>query len=405
MAENTQPEIRSYEAKTAVPEGTAPTNRVFLDPASPSVRSIIRVVIITLLILFVAGAVEKLVSSLTSLFFLIVLSVFVAYLIDPLVKLLRNPFKKRNLDRLMPRWVAIVIAYIFVFLAVGGAIAYIAPRAGDQARELGANLPVYSQAFHARVNEINRRFDRLRIPDEVQAELNKKVTDIGSDITSSVGNFVLISVTYLPWFFLVPILSFFFLKDVNLFRVLVLRMFPAGSLRSRAESVLEDVNKTLAAYTRAQLISCLIIATICTIGFYVLGSKYALLLGILAGTFEFVPLLGPLTIGIIVVLAALLSEEPWKAIYYAIFLIVLRLIHDYVTYPRIVRGGIHMHPLAIILAVLAGEQVAGIPGVFLSIPIVAIATVIYRHVLEHRGHHSLVSGLLEGSEEQNEEPA
>ena len=97
------------------------------------------------------------------------------------------------------------------------------------------------------------------------------------------------------------------------------------------------------------------------------------------------------------------SDEPWKALYVAIFLIVLRLIHDYVTYPRIVRGGIHLHPLAIILSVLAGEQVAGIPGVFLSIPIVAVATVIYRHVLEHQGRHSFVSGWIENTESPAEE--
>jgi predicted PurR-regulated permease PerM len=354
-------------------------------------------------ILFIAGSVERIVTSITPLLFLIVLSVFAAYLIDPLVRVVRMPFKVRNLEKLMPRSLAIVISYIVVILVLGGAISYIAPRVVDQAKEFGTNLPTYSQAIKERTNEINRRFDRLRVPDEVQAELNKKVTDLGSEITASVGNFVLLSVTYLPWFFLVPILSFFFLKDVNLFRLAVLRMFPAGRLRIRAESVLEDVNKTLAAYTRAQLISCFLIAILCTLGFYFIGLKYALLLGILAGIFEFVPLLGPLTIGIVVILTAAASDDPWKALYVAIFLIVLRIIHDYVTYPRIVRGGIHLHPLAIILAVLAGEQVAGIPGVFIAIPIVAVATVIYRHILEHRGHYSLVSGWIESNETQKEE--
>jgi predicted PurR-regulated permease PerM len=126
-----------------------------------------------------------------------------------------------------------------------------------------------------------------------------------------------------------------------------------------------------------------------------IGLKYALLLGILAGIFEFVPLLGPLAIALIVTTTAAAGDNPWKALYVAIFLIILRIIHDYYTYPRIVRGGIHMHPLAIILSVLAGEQVAGIPGVFLSIPIVAVATVFYRHILEHQGRRGFVSGWIE----------
>jgi predicted PurR-regulated permease PerM len=399
-------EPENDEIEEVLSENEAPAQRVVLDPSSPSTRSILRVVVVTLFILFIGGFVERIIRAITPLLFLITLSIFVAYFVDPLVRIIASPFEKRDLGKLMPRSLAIGVAYIFLFLIIGGSVFFVAPSVGDQAREFGTSLPAYSQSIRARGNEINRRFDRLRVPDEVQAELNKRVTDLGTAITDWVGNSVLITVTYLPWFFLVPILSFLFLKDVKSFRLTVLRMFPAGRWRIRAESVLADVNTTLAAYARAQLISCLLIATICTVGFYLIGLKYALLLGILAGIFEFVPLLGPLTIGIIVVLIAGASDAPWKALYVAGFLIVLRVIHDYVTYPRIVRGGIHLHPLAIILSVLVGEQVGGIPGVFISIPLVAIGTVIYRHVLEHQGHHGLVSGLIaESGSATDKEPA
>lgn len=379
--------------------------RVHLDPSSPSIRSIVRVVVITLIILFVAGSVQTIISSIASLFFLIVLSVFFAYLIDPLVKLIRKVFRARGLEKWMPRSLAIAIAYVFVFTIVGVAIANIAPRVVEQAKEFGANAPTYAESLRTRAGELSQRFRGLSIPEEVQSDIAKKVSDIGGSVTAAVGGFVLISVTYLPWLLLVPILAFFFLKDVNQFRLAILRMFPAGRWRYRAEAVMADVNTTLAAYTRAQLISCVIIAVICTAGFYVLGLKYALLLGILAGIFEFVPLLGPVTIGVIVTGTAAASDDPWKALYVAIFLIVLRIIHDYVTYPRIVRGGIHLHPLAIILSVLAGEQVAGIPGVFLSIPVVAVATVFYRHILEHQGRRGLVSGWFEEDEPKSEDAA
>jgi len=216
---------------------------------------------------------------------------------------------------------------------------------------------------------------------------------------------LLLSITYLPWLLLVPVLAFFFLKDVNQFRLLVLRLFPVGRWRYRAELVMSDVNTTLAAYTRAQLLSCLIIATECIIGFWIIGLKYALLLGILAGIFEFVPLLGPVTIGIFVTITAASSDNPRNAIYVLIFLVVIRIIHDYVTYPRIVRGGLHLHPLAVVLSVLAGEQVAGIAGVFLAIPLVAIGTVIYRHVLEHQGSRGLFAGIIESEEKSIEEEA
>src|SRR5436305_14209787 len=110
----------------------APGARIFIDPSSPSVRSISRVVLITLLLLFVAGSVQIIVTSLASLFFLICLSVFFAYLIDPLVRFIRTPFEERNLDRVMPRSAAIVFAYFFVFAMIAIAIGYIAPRLTDQ---------------------------------------------------------------------------------------------------------------------------------------------------------------------------------------------------------------------------------------------------------------------------------
>ena len=400
MPEKKQPKTQEPSVAVNVIADRPQPTHVVLDGGSPSVRSIVRVVVITLILLAVAGFFQSVITSLAYLAFLIFISVFFAYLIDPLVRLIRRPFKSAGIDRFMPRPLAIVISYLIVFTVVGLAIANIAPRVVEQAKEFGANLPSIGTAMRERATDLNRRFDRLKIPDEVQAELNKKVTDLGGDVTAAVGNFLLVFVTYLPWLVLVPILAFFFLKDVNLFRLGVLRAFPAGPLRLRAEMILQDVNSTLAAYTRAQLTSCFLIGLICTLGFYVLGLKYALLLGILAGIFEFVPLLGPATIGLIVIMTAAFSDEPWKALYVGIFLLVLRGIQDYILYPRIVRGGIHLHPLAIILSVLGGEQVAGIPGVFLAIPIVAVATVIYRNILDYKGSRSLLSTWIEGNDRE-----
>jgi predicted PurR-regulated permease PerM len=264
----------------------------------------------------------------------------------------------------------------------------------QQARDFAANLPSYSASLERSFNDLNRRFDRLRIPNEVQSKLNEQAVLLGERITAAVGGGLVSFITFLPWLIIIPILGFFFLKDVNSFRLGVLRLFPAGQWRLRADAILSDSNDTLAAYVRACIISCVLIGVVCTIAFYIIGLKYALLLGILAGVFEFVPLLGPLTIGIIAVATVGFGDDPWKAWPVLIFLITLRIIHDYITYPRIIRGGIHLHPVLIILSVLAGEQIAGIPGVFLAIPVVALITVAYKHFLDHQGSKTLFEGLV-----------
>ncbi len=326
---------------------------------------------------------------------MIVLSIFFAYLIDPLVRVIRRPFKERNIDKIMPRSLAILIAYVFVFTVLGVGIAYLAPVVTEQAKELTKNVPNYLSSGQSRLNELNKR---LRITEDTQKQINDKITETIGEIGSYLTTFLLTIISYAPWMILIPVLSFFFLKDINLFRVLFLRVFPSGRWRARAELVLEDVNKTLRAYARAQLFSCVLIGFTCTAGFYALGLNYAILLGILAGVLEFIPLIGPLTIGITATVVASLSVSPWTGLYVAIFLVILRILQDYVFYPRIVREGIHLHPLAIILCVLAGEQIAGIPGVFISIPLVALATVIYRHFLEHSGTTGVFAGWLEPKE-------
>jgi len=379
--------------------------RIFLDRSSPPTRSIVRVVMITLLILLSVWLVGQILTSLTYLLFLVVLSIFFAYLMDPLVKLVRQPFKARKIERFMPRSLAIVVSYLIVFLVLVIAISGIAPRVSEQAKGFGANLPAYGTSIREKFGEFERRYARLRLPEDLQARVSERLTTFGEEATATAGNFLLALVSYLPWFILVPIISFFFLKDVNPFRLSLLRMFPAGPLRIRADSILNDINLTLAAYTRAQLISCLIIGVICAIALYLIGLQYSLLFGLLAAVCEFVPLIGPLTFGILVTVLASFSDNPWRGLYVAIFLVVLRITQDYFLYPRIVRGGIHLHPLAIILSVLAGEQLAGIPGVFLAIPIVAILTVLYKHAAEHTGSPSLISGWLEPEEVPSEEVA
>jgi hypothetical protein len=87
---------------------------------------------------------------------------------------------------------------------------------------------------------------------------------------------------------------------------------------------------------------------------------------------------------------------PFNAFLVLLFLGVLRIVQDYVIYPRLIGQGIHLHPLAVIFAILAGEKLAGVAGIFLAIPVVAIVTVSYRHWMEHRGSEG-IADLLEPS--------
>jgi predicted PurR-regulated permease PerM len=201
-------------------------------------------------------------------------------------------------------------------------------------------------------------------------------------------------VVFIPWLVLIPILSFFMLKDAESFRRSALQMLPKGRWRWRGDEFFQDVNSTLAAYTRAQLTACLFIGSVCAAGFAVIGLPSPLVLGLIAGLFEFVPLVGPLLIAILAALVALLHSGLAAALAVLVFLAVLRVVQDYIIYPRLIGHGIHLHALAVIIAILSGAELAGVAGIFLAIPVVALVTVTYRHWLEHRGGEGLAD-LLE----------
>jgi len=107
-----------------------------------------------------------------------------------------------------------------------------------------------------------------------------------------------------------------------------------------------------------------------------------------------VPLVGPLAVAVMAAALALLHKGFFSAFLVLLFLGVLRIVQDYVIYPRLIGQGIHLHPLAVIFAILAGHELAGVTGIFLAIPVVAILTVSYRHWMEHRGSEGLAD-LLE----------
>jgi len=186
----------------------------------------------------------------------------------------------------------------------------------------------------------------------------------------------------LPWLVLIPIVAFFLLKDATSFRRTIVLALP-HRVRLRGHRLFEELNAALAAYIRAQLLACLLVGTMCGLGFAVLGIPYPVVLGVLAGVLEFIPLVGPLLLAIVAAIVAGL-HAPRLALWAVGFLGVLRIVEDYVVYPRLIRRGLHLHPLAVIVAVLAGAELDGVAGMFLAVPAVAIASVVCRHWLEWR---------------------
>jgi len=390
------------EAKEAAREAAEAATSVAVMETWPQKRVIMRVIIIALLV----AALLWVLYRLQGVLLLIILSIFFAYLIAPLVELVRRPFKVRGRPHTIPRSAAIGIVYLVLFASLTVALWILLPKLSRQIKAFSAAASTQFQPNAAgRVKAISdfcRQHEfSYNACDAINDALTRGIETAKDYIATGLPGLIVIVLSYIPWLILIPILSFFLLNDADDFRRSALQMLPRGRWRWRGDEFFQDVNSTLAAYIRAQLTACILIGTICTLGFIALGVPFPLVLGFIAGMLEFIPLVGPLVVAIIAVLVTSFSGDnsTYSAIWVLLFLGVLRIVHDYTIYPRLVSQGVHLHPLAVILAILCGAELAGVAGIFLSIPVTAVATVSYRHWLEHRGSESLVAEILQPSDE------
>jgi predicted PurR-regulated permease PerM len=367
-------------------------------------RSALWVAVLVLVIHYVFETVRWVFYALTGVLLVVVLAVFFAYLISPLIELVRKGLARRGRGGeplLLPRTAAIAVVYVVIFGSLGLGAWVLTPRVGTQLSEITQQAPGYITNAQQRADRLNRALSELNLPKSVRDSANRTISaaieDASKYVTGEGFSSAINFLGYLPYVILIPILAFFFLKDAESFRHSALMMLPKGRIRWRGDELFQDINSTLAAYIRAQLISCLLIGSICTVGFYVLGLRYALVLGLVAGMLEFIPLLGPVVVAALAGTVASFDTMS-KALAVLVFLGVLRIVQDYVLYPRIIGSGIHLHPLAVILAILAGHELAGVAGIFLAIPVIAVLTVTYRHWLEHRGSSGIVAELLRPAE-------
>jgi predicted PurR-regulated permease PerM len=365
--------------------------RVTVETYNPPNRLVLRVLFLILLVL----AILWVISKITGIILLLVLSIFFAYLVSPLVEFLRRPRTIGQRTIAIPKIVSITLAYLIILAGIVFVIFVILPSLSSQAPAFATQARSNWQSLGSKIQELTK-YSR-RMPPPVVEAVDHAVPRISDTVVEGVKEFLnasLAYVIYVPWLILIPILAFFLLKDAEGFRRSALLMLPRGRWRWRGDEFFQDINSTLAAYIRAQLTACLFIGVVCAIGFTLLGLPGGLVMGVLAGFFEFVPLVGPLLIALMAAVLAMFHAGPFSAFLVLLFLGVLRIIQDYAVYPRLIGQGIHLHPLAVIFAILAGEKLGGVAGIFLAIPVVAILTVGYRHWMEHRGSEG-IADLLE----------
>lgn len=325
--------------------------------------------VIFTVLLFAAGLGFLYVARRTLVAFLF--AIFFAYLMDPAVSRLEKYLHGRGR----------AIAVIYLLLLIGVAIFFLSvgPRIGREAARLGQSLP----------NLLNRVSSGAIVRDigqehgwslQTQDRFREFLSNHSGDIKTYAEEFGLraANVAKEAWLILlVPLLAIFFLKDGQSFSNVALSTVQSRPQREFLQAVVADMNQMLAQFIRAQL-TLAALSLVMYIAFLgAIGAPYALVLGTAGGVMEFIPVVGPLVAALIILgVAVLMSFPHWGLL--LIFLVVWRLVQDYVVSPRVMGKSMELHPLAAIFGVMAGGEIAGVLGVYLSIPVMAGLRIVWR---------------------------
>jgi predicted PurR-regulated permease PerM len=309
--------------------------------------------------------------------FVFILAVLFAYLLAPLVN---------ALDRVLPgrtRTPALALAYI-LFIGLSGFILFkIGSIVAGEAADLEKKLPSMIASWEPPAPAGQLSVDNLE--DQVLDKLRTSIAEGSSNLIAMLPRFGLkfLSIaSYAIYIVIIPILAFFFLKDGRVIRTHALEMITPGPRRVLLDEIMADVDLLLAHYMRALFGLSLAAFSAYSIFFSIVGVPYSLLLAAIAAVLEFIPMLGPLTADVIIVIVAAVAGA--HALVVLIFLLIYRVFQDYILSPHLMGMGVELHPLLVLFGVFAGVELAGIPGTFLSVPVLALVRIIYLRLRKWR---------------------
>jgi predicted PurR-regulated permease PerM len=322
-------------------------------------------VVLVLLLLF-------LVYVIAETLFIFVVALLFAYLLWPLVSFLDERLPGRSkLPSVAIVYLALLGVLVFAGIEVGSRVAV-------QANALAARIPELLSKLESLTAAGTKQTIWMRILAGIQQQLAGHSQDLIRPVSTAVLN-IISHAEILLFIVLVPILSFFFLKDGRTLLPSLLDTVAEGAVREKFKDIADDLHLLLAQYMRALVLLGLVAAIVYASFFSLIGLPYALLMGAIAFPCEFIPLVGPLTSAVVILLVAGLSGFG-HLLWIALFLAAFRVFQDYVLSPHLLSSGTELPPLLVIFGVLAGGQIAGIAGAFLSVPVLATLRILYRQL-------------------------
>lgn len=268
---------------------------------------------------------------------------------------------------------AILSIYILLIIMLALILWFTIPKLINELIGVAALLPQYANHFDELVNQING----MHLPGKLDEIIIQNTSRIENSIYAALQNIIMVLYGLLSKLFIVifaPIMAFYILKDWEQIKTAFAMLLPPHT-RKEAAVLAENIDNVIIEFAKGYLMIAAIIGFLVGTTAALIGVKYAILIGIIAGVTELIPYFGPI-LGGIPAIGLALSQSSSTALYMGVAIIAIQQIESNIITPKLIGERVGMHPLLMVFALLAGGKLMGIWGLVIAVPLAASLRII-----------------------------
>lgn len=327
-------------------------------------------VMTTVVVFVIAAAILYLAQG---AFFVLLLSLLFAYLLEPAVVLMQE---HTLLGRRNRAW-AIAQVYLIGLLLLGSLGYKVGPHLVGELKSLNAALPQILQGLSdgKAAADLGAKHGVSAVQQQqIRAWFARNHGSITRVFERGAASAAYVATSAI-WLFVIPILAIFILGDRRQLTGAIVQVFGRGSNQVVVKRILSQIDTMLAGYVRAQVALAGLSFIFYSAAMLLLRFPYAMALGVLGGVLEFLPVVGWIFSAAVILTIGFLTHAHW--IWMALLLLLWRFVQAYVNSPRIMGDSLQLQPLTVLFALMVGGQVAGIAGVYVAVPAVAVLRIVW----------------------------
>jgi len=306
-----------------------------------------------------------------------ILAGVLSYLLNPLV----DTLSKRGFSRLAALW----FIYAIVLLTGVVVIGLLVPAVVVELGRLADFLPGFFRDLQQMAFDFQSRYSQVQLPQPVRQAIDDAILTVQTQllrVISLAAQRVLGVFSALLSLLLAPILSFYILKDLDYFRARARTLIPRPERRETWD-ILSEVDKVVSGFVRGQLIVAAAVGVLVALGLSLLGIRFSVILGTVAGIAEIIPYFGPV-IGALPALAVAASMSAVDAVKVLLMVGGVQWVEGNLLAPRIIGRRVGLHPVVVVFALLVGFELSGILGMIAAVPVAGILRVLLVRLLANR---------------------